>query len=302
MQESAGLRGVMDERSLVNLLSLMALSRGNPEVIAGVIDGPVATGLPELAAATFRSAASQEVRCSNPPSLSCRHGTSITGILASSRQSDVPGIAPDCAYWLRPVFLEDSPDGEVPAAALPEVAEAIGDCVRAGAHIINLSIAVSGISFDSHRLLRAAMEYARQRGVLVIAAVGNQRSLGGGMDILRHVCTIPVVAYSTAGQPLPQAHIAASIGRFGLGAPGRAVVGLASTGGLEEFSGTSIAAPFVTGAALLLRCIYPTVAAQEIKHALIASRVGQQRSVIPGLLNAWAASQVLSRTSREVSM
>ena len=94
----------MDERSLVNLPSLMALRRGNPEVIAGVIDGPVATGHPELTAANFRSAADQEIRCSNPPSLSCRHGTSITGILASSRQSDVPGIAPDCAYWLRPVF------------------------------------------------------------------------------------------------------------------------------------------------------------------------------------------------------
>lgn len=290
----------MDERLLVKLPSLMALSRGNPEVIAGIIDGPVARGHPDLAAATIRSAADQEIRCSNPASLSCRHGTSITGILAASRQSDPPGIAPDCAYWLRPVFMEDTPAGEMPAAALPEIAEAIGDCVRAGVHVINLSIAVSGIGFDSHQLLQAAMEYARQRGVLVIAAVGNQRSLGGGRDILRHICTIPVIAYSTTGQPLPQAHIAASIGRHGLGAPGKDVIGLASTGGTKQFTGTSIATPFVTGAALLLRSIYPTVAALEIKHALISSRVGQQRSIIPGLLNAWAASQVLSRSSRQV--
>ncbi|GAA1497851.1 hypothetical protein GCM10009628_28550 [Paeniglutamicibacter kerguelensis] len=121
------------------------------------------------------------------------------------------------------------------------------------------------------------------------------------MDVLRHACTIPVIAYSLLGQPLPQAHIAASIGRSGLGAPGKDVFGLASSGGTAVFTGTSIAAPFVTGAAVLLRSIYPAVAASEVKHALISTRAGQQRSIVPGLLNAWAAYQLLStHTYRKV--
>ncbi len=291
----------MDELSLVHLPALMSLSTGRADVIVGIVDGPVALDHPDLAQATIKSFPGWGVGCRDPRSVSCQHGTSVVGILAASRQSQPPGIAPECTYVLRPVFTENTPAGEMPTAAVREVAEAIVDCVHAGAHIINLSLAVSGGGFTSDQMLRAAMDFASQRSVLVIAAVGNHRVIGGNMDVLRHACTIPVIAYSLLGQPLPQAHIAASIGRSGLGAPGKDVFGLASSGGTAVFTGTSIAAPFVTGAAVLLRSIYPAVAASEVKHALISTRAGQQRSIVPGLLNAWAAYQLLStHTYRKV--
>jgi subtilisin family serine protease len=128
---------------------------------------------------------------------------------------------------------------------------------------------------------------------LVVVAAGNQEIVGGSV-ITRHPWTIPVVAYGRAGRPLALSNLGRSIGSRGVGAPGEGVVSLTPEGKPVIFGGTSVAAPFVTGAAALLWSAFPDAAAVEVKHALLSSRIGRRRTVTPPLLDSLRAYQVLS--------
>jgi subtilisin family serine protease len=72
------------------------------------------------------------------------------------------------------------------------------------------------------------------------------------------------------------------------------VESLAPGGESAVWAGTSIAAPFVTGAAALLWSAFPAATAVQVKHALLASAPGRRRTLAPPLLDAWGAFDMLS--------
>jgi len=283
----------LDPLEFVRLPGLMALTRGRADLVIGLLDGPVALDHPDLANGTVRTLSGTPGACRDPSSAACRHGTFVAGILAARRGTSAPAIAPECSLLVRPIFLEAGPWGELPSATPGELAEAIVACVDAGARVLNLSAALAGGSFGGERELGEALGYTVQRGVLVVAAAGNQGAMAGSA-ITRHPWVIPVVAYGRGGRPLTRSNLGRSVGIGGLGAPGEGVVSLAPEGQPAVSAGTSIAAPFVTGAAALLWSIFPGVAAIEIKRALLSSPAGRRRTVVPPQLDAWAAYEVLS--------
>jgi subtilisin family serine protease len=271
----------------------MGLTRGRADVVVGLVDGRVALDHPDLAPGNLRTLAGIPGACRDQGSASCRHGTFVAGILAARRGARAPAIAPDCTLLVCPVFSEAGPVEEPPSTTPGELAEAIVACVDAGAWILNLSAALIGGPIGAKRELEEALGYSMRRGVLVVAAGGNQGTMGGSA-ITRHPWVIPVVAYAGAGWPLAQSNLGRSMGSGGLGAPGEGVVSLAPAGGPAVSAGTSIAAPFVSGAAALLWSAFPGVAAVEVKRALLSSPPGRRRTVVPPLLNAVAAYEVLS--------
>jgi subtilisin family serine protease len=183
--------------------------------------------------------------------------------------------------------------GVVPSAGPEQLAGAIVECVDAGARVLNLSVALTGPAFGTARELEDALEHARRRGVLVITAAGNGGRVGGS-TITRHPWVLPVVAYSRSGRPLAPSNLGRAIGLGGLGGPGDGVVSLSPDGRSAASSGTSVAAPFVAGTAALLWSLHPAAAPTEVKRALLASGGGRRMSIVPPLLNAWLAYQVLS--------
>ena len=282
----------MDPLELVGMPGLMALTHGRADVVVGLLDGPVALDHPDLMTGT-RTLTGSSGACRGSDSEACRHGTFVAGILAARRGARAPAIAPGCTLLVSPIFAETGPAGELPSATPTELAEAIVDCVDAGAWILNLSAALSEGSIGAERDLGEALGYAAQRGVLVVVAAGNQGTVGGSV-ITHHPWTIPVVAYDRAGRPLAQSNLGRSMGSRGVGAPGEGVVSLAPDGEPVTSGGTSAAAPFVTGAAALLWSALPDAAAVEVKHALLSSRVVRRRTVTPPLLDAWRAYEMLS--------
>jgi subtilisin family serine protease len=234
--------------------------------------------------------------CSRFDSAACRHGTFVAGILSAKRSSSAPAICPDCTLLVRSVFPETSfANGDMPSASPEELADAILDCVNAGAHVLNISAAIAQPSTKSERALAQSLDEAARRGVIVVAAAGNQGTLGS-TAITRHPWVIPVAAYDSAGRPLLQSNLGGSIGRRGLGAPGDRITSLGVTGKPLTSGGTSAAAPFVTGAVALLWSEFPNAAAAVVKLAIAPDRFWRRTTVVPPLLNAWGAYQSLSRT------
>ena len=102
--------------------------------------------------------------------------------------------------------------------------------------------------------------------MIVVAAAGNQGTLGRSA-ITRHPWVIPVVACDGRGRPMADSNLGGSIGRRGLSAPGDAITSLGADGESLTLGGTSVAAPFVTGATALLWSVFPSASAAEIQWA-----------------------------------
>src|SRR5262249_25481434 len=143
--------------------------------------------------------------CSRAESAACVHGTAVAGILFARRGSPAPAICPDCTLLVRPIFSEASTLAEqVPTASPEELAEAIFDCINAGARALNISAALAPFS-GGERELRHALDFAASRGVITVVAAGNQATLGSSV-ITRHPWVIPVAACDLQGKPLRQSN------------------------------------------------------------------------------------------------
>jgi len=194
---------------------------------------------------------------------------------------------------VRPIFAETTAaGGDLPSATPEELAEALLDCVAAGARLVNASAALAGPSTKREPGLERALDEAARRGVIVVAAAGNQGALGS-TAITRHPWVIPVVAYDLWARPLRRSNLGSSIGRRGLGAPGGRITSLGANGKPLTLSGTSAAAPFVTGAIALLWSEFPTAPAAELKAALSQAYAPRRATVVPPLLDAWAVYQLM---------
>jgi subtilisin family serine protease len=279
---------------LVQLTALMERTSGQREIIVGLIDGPVAISHPDLASAHIREIPGRLAGpCAYPPSTACLHGTSVAGILCAKRGSAAPAICPGCTLLLRPIFLEPTlGNQEMPSTTPEELAAAIVECVEAGAHVVNMSVALASPSVQRAPKLEEALDYAATRGVIAVAAAGNQGTLGSSA-ITRHPWVIPVVACDLRGRPISQSNLGSSIGRRGLSAPGSDITSLGADGQARTFGGTSAATPFVSGTIALVWSEFPAASAVEVKWAVTRVHTPRRHLVVPPLLDAWAAYQAM---------
>ena len=173
----------------------------------------------------------------------------------------------------------------MPSATPQELAAAIIECIDAGARVINLSLALAQPSTKGEQALEEALNQAVRRGVIVVAAAGNQGTLGSSA-ITRHPWVIPVVACDLQGRPMNESNLGSSIGRRGLSAPGDGITSLGAEGQPLTLGGTSVAVPFVTGAIALLWSEFPAATAAQIKLAVTQAAAPRRASVVPPLLDA----------------
>jgi subtilisin family serine protease len=286
----------MTPLDLVRLTPLTDRTSGRPEVTIGLIDGPVVMDHPELANQHIREIPGNgNATCTQANSTACLHGTFVAGILSAKRGSAAPAICPNCTLLVRPIFVETTAaNGDMPSATPEKLAQAILDCIEAGARVLNMSAALAQPSMKNERTLEEALDQAARRGVIVVAAAGNQGTLGS-TAITCHPWVIPVVGYDLQGRPMNHSNLGNSIGRRGLGAPGDQITSLGAEGKPLTLGGTSVAAPFVTGAIALLWSEFPTATATEIKLAATHARIPRRTTVVPPLLDAWAAYQTMRR-------
>lgn len=281
----------MDPLDLVGLTPLMARTSGRSSVVVALIDGRVAVDHPAFAGRPVRELRpSAGTGACRGVDVCCAHGTAVAGIIAGG-----DGVCPGCTLLSRPLFADHPIDGG-PATCLSgvrtgELAEAITETVDAGAHVLNLSMAQPAPSGVRDHALERALDRAADRGVIVVVAAGNQGRLGSAV-LTDHPWVIPVIAYDRAGRPMPQSNRGMSIGRHGVGAPGDRIAGLGLDGRPLTLSGTSAAAPFVTGTVALLRSAFPQATPAAVRYA-VTHGPGRRHSVTPPLLDAWASYTAL---------
>src|SRR5215203_2120941 len=185
----------MDPLEQVKLRSLMAISTGIPEVVIGLIDGPINFKHNAFEGSNITTVKdSQYAACRSANSIACMHGTFIAGMLCARRESSVSAICSDCTLLLYPIFTEGEKEGAnsknsgthllLPSTTPKELSNAIIETVDAGAKIINISAGLSASSLVTYKELEEAYDYAMRNGVIVVAAAGNQGSIGGYLPIL----------------------------------------------------------------------------------------------------------------------
>jgi hypothetical protein len=270
----------------------MASGSGDPSISIGIIDGPVDLAHPAFSSSSIRTVRSNQLAaCQDARSEACSHGTAIAGILCAKRGLSAPAICPSCRFLFYPIFPERPKGaGGLVSATPAELARAIIETVDAGARIINLSLGVISANTSTYREVDEASDYAARRGVILVAAAGNQGRMGF-LPLLNHPWIIPVASCDSSGSITPESNISPTIGKRGLRAPGVNILTTAPGGDFALVSGTSAAAAFATGGIALLWSESPATPALEMRTIVLRSATREHLSTIPPLLNVEAAQK-----------
>ena len=125
------------------------------------------------------------------------------------------------------------------AGTYGDIASGIIFATDKGARIINLSLGGS----SSSRTLADAIKYAQSRGVVVVAAAGNN-----GNSTPVYPAALPgVIAVTASNQDDNLAAFSSYGSHVYIGAPGVGVISTYNSGGYATMSGTSMATPVVSG-------------------------------------------------------
>ncbi|MER6524743.1 S8 family serine peptidase [Streptomyces sp. NPDC001508] len=244
------------QRSL-SLPHAWQLSRG-----AGITVAVVDTGVSGTAAAL-----SGRVTAVGDAADDCvGHGTLLAGLVAAAQTdgTDVHGVAPGAR------ILAVRGTDERGDATAERVADGIRAAVDNGAQVIAVSAALT----TGEAELTAAVRYATDHQVLVVAAAAPDIEPRDGEGAPRYWPASAPGALSVVGVTADGGMLDSAAGLAGadLAAPGGPVVGIGPRGsGHYIAAGSSAAAAFAAGAAALVRAYHPDLTAAETAARLTGS-------------------------------
>jgi len=168
------------------------------------------------------------------------HGTAIASILVGQGEGN-DGLTPKAHLYAASVF-ENLP-GRPATATTVSLVRALDWMAANGVGIVNMSL--TGPQND---ILEGAIERARKKGVLVVAAIGND---GPSAKPLYPAGYESVVAVTATDRNRHVFRLASRGPQLDFAAPGVDIIHVDPAGKLASSSGTSLAVPFVVAALLL---------------------------------------------------
>jgi subtilisin family serine protease len=216
------------------------------------------------------------------------HNTMVSGIIAANRTNEkgIKGILQN----VKIMPLNISPSGDEHDK---DITMAIRYAVDNGAKVINMSF---GKEFSMHEdWVLEAFKYAEEHNVLLVRSAGNESlnvdknesfprdiPLGGLKEICGNFITIGssthkldstfVSDYSNYGK-----------NNVDLFAPGDKIYTTSASNSYKSDSGTSLAAPMVSGTAALIWSYYPNLTVTEVKQIILESGTAYDIEVlVPG--------------------
>lgn len=284
-------REVADAHSPVDLDAVWRLSRGRGQTVA-VIDTGVTRHrlLPHLVGGgDYVSSGDGTTDCDG-------HGTIVAGIVGGAVTDGFGGLAPDASI----LAIRQSSnkfaaaDGSLGVGDVETLAKAVRTAADLGATVINISSVACVAADDAldDRALGASLAYAVDvKNVVVVAAAGNvggpghcpQQNPAGEPDWDAVVSVATPAWYDDLVLCVGSVSRDGTASPFSLGgpwvdvaAPGEGIVSLHpdgerlidTLGGGNPISGTSYAAPVVSGIAALVRSRFPNLSAREVMRRI----------------------------------
>jgi hypothetical protein len=238
---------------------------GAPPCIA-VVDGAVDLGHPCFEGADLTS--DEALGLDSAPS---DHGTQVASILFGQRGSAVEGLAPRCR-GLSVTALSLDPSGEGLSGSTLDLARAIERAIERGADVINVSGGVRGSASDADPYLRRALLEAESRGVLVVAAVGNEGAPAANLPAAFST-VLAVGAMGADGLPLSFSSWGEDYRSHGVLAPGEASRTAVLGGSVRAATGTSVAAATASAVGALLIAFARERAPRERAASLVRGAI-----------------------------
>jgi subtilisin family serine protease len=201
---------------------------------------------------------------SNPTGTTSDHGTHVAGIIAADHTTGyIKGMAPKAKLLPAP-FIDGKNGGS------------IGDAILAMQYVSNHGVKIINASWGGAPCLdslRNAFDELNKKGILIVVAAGND---GADIDYAPD--------YPAAFNMPNQLTIAASsptdfmtswsnngFSLVHLAAPGERILSTITNNRVGFMDGTSMSAPFVSGAAALLWSDRPQATVYDIRNALMRS-------------------------------
>ena len=260
---------------VVRKLHLLEAHRinGGDNVLVAVIDSKIDTAHPDLAGVV---ADEYDVVGTTVPAHA--HGTAMAGAIAA--HSKLIGVAPKVKLLAVRAF---SGAGESAQSTTFNILKGLDWAASKGARIVNMSFAG-----PPDTLLQETLIKASGRGIVLIAAVGNNGPRSPPLYPAADVRVIGVTATDAGDKLMPQANRGPQVA---VAAPGVEILAAAPNGAYQVTSGTSVAAAHATGVAALLLAVNPGLTPAQVRANLMryAQRIpGKRNEVGAGVIDALA--------------
>jgi type VII secretion-associated serine protease mycosin len=236
------------------------VTTGSPDLIVAVLDTGVDSSHPDLAG---RLVPGYDFLNDNPdPADDGGHGTHNAGVIGAATNNGV-GIS-GMTWQTRIMPLKVLNSGGVGPDAV--IAKGIAYAVDHGARVINMSFG----SATTSQTLSTAVRYAYDKGALLVAAAGNTAKLDNA--VIYPAAFEQVLAVGATDESDKVADFSQHHPYVGVSAPGMHIVSTfwrgAGYGSYVSASGTSSAAPHVSGLAALILSANPTLTNSQVRQII----------------------------------
>jgi subtilisin family serine protease len=195
------------------------------------------------------------------------HGTHVAGVITAKGKNMPRGVAPRCRILPVRVLAAMEKEGHrVGAGSVENINNGVKWAIDNGAQVINMSLGVRHTGGGLPH--REVIDYAQRKGVTVVAAAGND-----GRQEMYYPGAFPsVIAVGAADDSGNVAEFSTFGAQVSFIAPGVDVYSTSLEHGYAFSTGTSHAAPFVTGAVALMKSFARAqgheLSDPQIKHVL----------------------------------
>ncbi len=213
------------------------------------------------------------------------HGTHVSGIVAAEAGNGIAlaGIAPQASLLPIKLPLGNAPIDSGCAQEVSSAAQAIQKAVEQGVDVINMSFGRPlGSTEPFPTTLDTVIHLAATSDVVMVAAAGNR----GDRLANRNAKEIPashpdVISVAATAQDGTRAAFSTANRWVDIAAPGQQIYSTVPckppegcTG--DNYNGTSMAAPMISGIAAHLKARYPQATAAQIREALLSTALQPQ--------------------------
>jgi type VII secretion-associated serine protease mycosin len=204
-----------------------------------------------------------------------RHGTSIAGIIAghghgTGGTAGVLGVAPLAKILsIRVTWENNDPIRQSHGAALQDrdaVAKGIRYAVDHGANVINMSLGGTNATFNGTAADEAAIKYALDKGVVLVASMGND---GAPPTRKYFPAAYPgVIAVGAVDRKLKPWKDSNQGDYVSVAAPGVGIVSTDTGDAYQVTDGTSASSAIVSGVVALVRSRFPHMTPDQVRQTL----------------------------------